>query len=110
MSLHKPHADKQGFYNDYVRLAGLNTITGGAGADFLTGGAGKDTFLYTSGVAGAAETGDFLRGTIDIITDFDSGVNGDKIGGFGVAGTESNTVSIGSRATYNDAFSIAFLW
>jgi Ca2+-binding RTX toxin-like protein len=44
VSLHKPHADKQGFYNDYARLAGLNTITGGAGADVLTGGGGADIF------------------------------------------------------------------
>jgi Ca2+-binding RTX toxin-like protein len=85
VSLHKPHADKQGFSNDYARLAGLNTITGGAGADVLTGGDGIDTFAYAAEATGEAQTGVVGTGVIDVITDFTTGT--DKIGGFGVAGT-----------------------
>jgi Ca2+-binding RTX toxin-like protein len=55
------------FY-DYKRLAGLRTITGGAGADVLTGGVGDDVFVYTAegdlftaGVPGALV--DVINGT-----------------------------------------------
>lgn len=37
-----------GFLYDYKRLAGLATITGGAGVDSLSGGLGDDVFIYTT--------------------------------------------------------------
>ena len=82
VSLRKPHADTQGFSNDYIWLAGLSTITGGAGADVLTGGAGIDTFVTGSAgdsivgvntIAGATvAAGDtfVFAGGVDIVTDF----------------------------------------
>jgi hypothetical protein len=81
VSLHKPHADKQGFSNDYARLAGLNTITGGAGADSLTGGAGADDFVMTSIVTNAGVLG------VDSITDFNI-IETDQIGNYSVGNLE----------------------
>jgi Ca2+-binding RTX toxin-like protein len=48
---------------------GTDTLTGGAGADILTGGAGADRFVFDSA----------LDGTVDSITDFDVGQNGEVI-------------------------------
>ena len=69
----------QCFINDYAWLAGLSTITGGAGADRLTGGLGNDQFVFTATDQGT-----------DVITDF-------SISG----GTGTDAISI-----TNDAFGI----
>ena len=82
VSLRKPHADTQGFLNDYIWLAGLSTITGGAGADSLTGGTGADQFVYLQGVAvGAVATAAQVNTAngLDTITDFSVG-QGDALG------------------------------
>lgn len=71
----------QGFINDYSWLAGLRTITGGAGADALTGGLGADDFVYTStgqgGTAGATNAangitvGDGITNFVSLTDDID---------------------------------------
>jgi hypothetical protein len=60
LSLHKPHADTQGFFNDYVWLAGLSTITGGVGADTIDVGAGINRVVI----------GTVTAAGIDVITGF----------------------------------------
>ena len=68
---------RYGFINDYAWLAGLSTITGGAGADELTGGAGADDFVYTTFAQGGnvvdARVGGASITSGDTITDFTSG-------------------------------------
>ena len=49
--------------------AGNDVFVAGAGSDTLSGGAGSDTFVFRSSDAGS----------VDTITDFDSGAGGDMI-------------------------------
>jgi len=58
--------------------AGNDTLNGGTGLDTLTGGAGVDTFAYTAAA-------DSQGTTVDVITDFTGGVDGDILSFTGVA-------------------------
>jgi len=96
--------------------AGNDTITGGNGADKMTGGAGADTFVYLNpGEGGAARSGfndadgdnkisngDKLTfgGAIDIITDFQSGI--DKLDAPGSA-----TLVVADIGTTSESFNLA---
>ncbi len=66
--------------NDFTGGTGVDTVTGGtgtdrlnlsAGADNLTGGAGVDTYVLSAGVLASAD--------ITTISDFTTGVGGDKV-------------------------------
>jgi len=53
---------------------GADTITGTRFADVLTGGAGADSFVFSAGSSGT------ISGTVfDVITDYISGIGGDKL-------------------------------
>ena len=62
-----------GFINDYAWLAGLRTITGGAGADLMDGGAGNNTFVFNTNDIDPGETVTF--GTSSDIFRVDSSEN-----------------------------------
>ena len=74
--------------------AGNDTITGGAGADLLTGGGGTDTFVQNNGDSIIYDKRNFFDPltieifaggfidfdqSVDVITDFTGGANGDKL-------------------------------
>jgi len=96
---------RYGFINDYAWLAGLSTITGGAGADQLTGGAGDDDFVYTAFaqggnvVAGNDTATDLTAG--DIITDF--ATTADEIDISAVASGTAAVVGGGGGDTFDSA-------
>ena len=95
---------RYGFINDYAWLAGLSTITGGAGADSLTGGAGDDDFVYTAVADSAASVAADTTVTFDTITDFTSGsdqlniadINGVLTGGAVATGVAVTTLTTGA--------------
>jgi len=80
---------------------GNDTLTGTAFADFFTGGAGADTIKFFAGSTGT------VSGTVfDVITDYTTGVGGDKLDLVGsataaanVSGTNVATVSGNSGQT-----------
>jgi Ca2+-binding RTX toxin-like protein len=70
--------------------AGADTIIGGAGIDTLTGGADVDTFSFST-----ADIDTTLGVVTDLITDF-TATDGERIGGWGVAGSIANYVENGT--------------
>jgi S-layer protein len=62
---------------------GTNFITGGGGKDIMTGGTGVDTYKYTA-------VTDSQGSNVDIITNFQVGVGGDKI--------DLNVLTVGTGA------------
>lgn len=58
---------------------GVDDLVGGAGVDTMTGGAGGDFFLYESAADGVAIGADITVGqseqSVDLVTDFESGVD-----------------------------------
>lgn len=77
-------------------------LVGGGGADTLSGGSGPDEFWFT--IAGGSkqefDTGDFIDGEADAISDF-SAEEGDTILVFGESETTDDYTFVGDSATPN---------
>jgi Ca2+-binding RTX toxin-like protein len=77
-----------GFFYDYKRLAGLATITGGAGADVLTGGDGADTFVYNAVVGTSSDSARV------IVAGNDNDTGQDTITDFTFTGGDADTIRV----------------
>lgn len=82
---------------------GDDTLTGGAGNDTLTGGSGVDTFLFSTVDLDTISSGATVT---DIIADF-AAADGEKIGGWGVAGSLTNYAENATAVTYSTLLSNA---